>query len=77
MQRLRAKLAAASEVCEAAGRGQQLESMLGEASQGLPGQSQHDLETPVLHVHSHRATSRARKLVAPRQRLLLERQRWD
>jgi hypothetical protein len=34
VQRLRAKLAAASEVCEAPGRGQQLESVLAELNGG-------------------------------------------
>ena len=36
VKRLRAKLAAASEVCEAAGRGQQLESILAELDGGKP-----------------------------------------
>lgn len=36
VQRLRAKLAAASEVCEAAGRGQQLRSVLAELEGGKP-----------------------------------------
>jgi hypothetical protein len=36
VQRLRGKLAAASEVCEAAGRGQQLQSVLAELNGGKP-----------------------------------------
>ncbi len=36
VQRLRAKLAAASEICEVAGRGQQLESVLAELDGGKP-----------------------------------------
>jgi hypothetical protein len=36
VRRLRAKLAAASEVCEAAGRGQQLRSVLAELDGGKP-----------------------------------------
>jgi hypothetical protein len=36
VQRLRAKLAAASEICEVAGRGQHLESVLAELDGGKP-----------------------------------------
>jgi hypothetical protein len=36
VQQLRAKLAAASEICEVAGRGQQLESVLAELDGGKP-----------------------------------------